>query len=92
MTVWYAGQNDLHTRWSSTHSDIYQVSHWYNWFSWWWAYGSPKHVENRNKHVRKNCPSSWFICKDSEFGGVTVLWNIVTQCLIPEDYSLIRMK
>ena len=26
-TVWYAGQNDLHTRRSSTQTDIYQVSH-----------------------------------------------------------------
>jgi len=23
--------------------------------SWWWAHGCPKHVENRNKHTRKNC-------------------------------------
>ena len=45
----------LHTRQSSTQSDIYQVSHWYNWFSWWWAYGCPKHVENRNKHDRLVC-------------------------------------
>ena len=30
MTVWYAGRNDLHTRRSSTQSDIYQVRHWYN--------------------------------------------------------------
>jgi hypothetical protein len=54
----------LHTRRSSTQSDIYQVSHWYSYFSWWWAHGCPKHVENRNKHIRKNCASSWFIYKD----------------------------
>jgi hypothetical protein len=29
------------------------MSYWYNWFSWWWAYGCLKHVEIRNKHVRK---------------------------------------
>jgi len=53
MTIWYAGHSDLHTRWSSTQSDIYQVSHRYNWFSWWWARSCPKHVENRNKYIRK---------------------------------------
>jgi hypothetical protein len=46
-------QVDLHTRRSSTQGDIYQVSQWYNKFSWWWAHGWPKHVENRNKHIRK---------------------------------------
>jgi len=34
-------------------SDKYQVSHWYSYFSWWWAHSFPKHVENRNKHTRK---------------------------------------
>jgi len=29
--------SDLHTRRSHTHSDIYQMMYWYNWFSWWWA-------------------------------------------------------
>ena len=33
--------------------DIYQKSYWYNWFSWWWAHGCPKHVENKNKHIWK---------------------------------------
>jgi hypothetical protein len=34
--------------------------YWYNWFSWWWARGCSKHVENWNKHIRKkNCASSW---------------------------------
>jgi hypothetical protein len=63
MQVWTECPN-LHTRRSSTQSVIYQVSHWYNWFSWWWAHGCPKHVENRNKHIRKNCASIWFIYKD----------------------------
>ena len=45
--------SDLHTRRSSTQSDIYQVTHWFNWFSWWWAHSCPKHVENRNKYIRK---------------------------------------
>jgi len=54
----------LHTKRSSTQSDIYQVSHWYSWFSWWWARGCPKHVENRNNHTWKICASSWFVYKD----------------------------
>jgi hypothetical protein len=33
--------------------DIYQMLHWYNWFSWWLAHVCPKHVENRNKHTWK---------------------------------------
>jgi hypothetical protein len=50
----------LHTRRSPTQSDIYQKLYWYNWFSWWWARGCSKHVENWNKHIRKkNCASSW---------------------------------
>ena len=56
---WCAGLH-LHTKRSSIHSDIYQMSYWYNQFSWWWAHGCPKHVENRNKHeLKKNCASSW---------------------------------
>jgi hypothetical protein len=51
---------DLYTRQSPTQSDIYQTLYWYNWFSWWWARGCSKHVENWNKHIRKeNCASSW---------------------------------
>ena len=38
---------------SSIQSDIYQMSYWYNSFSWWWAHGCPKRVENRNKHTWK---------------------------------------
>ena len=45
----------------STQSDINRVSHWYSYFSWWWAHGCPKHVENRNKHTCKICASSSFI-------------------------------
>jgi len=45
----------LHTRRSSTQSDISQVSHWYSYFSWWWVHGCPKHVENRSKHTKKLC-------------------------------------
>jgi hypothetical protein len=44
---------DLHTRRSPTQSDIYQMSYWYSWFSWWWARGCSKHVENWNKCTEK---------------------------------------
>jgi hypothetical protein len=53
---------DLYTRRSPTQSDIlvYQMLYWYNWFSWWWARGCSKHVQNWNKYIRKkNCASSW---------------------------------
>jgi len=29
-------------------------------FSWWWAHICPKHVEKRNKHIKKICEPSWF--------------------------------
>jgi hypothetical protein len=28
--------------------------YWYNWFSWWWARGWSKRVENWNKYIEKN--------------------------------------
>jgi hypothetical protein len=45
---------DLHTKRSPTESDIYQM-YWCKWFSWWWARGCSKHVENLNKHKEKKC-------------------------------------
>jgi hypothetical protein len=44
---------DLHTRRPLTHSDIYQKLYWYSWFSWRWARGCSKHVEDWNKHISK---------------------------------------
>jgi hypothetical protein len=39
---------------------LYQTLYWYSWFSWWWARGCSKHVEDWNKHTRKeNCAWSW---------------------------------
>jgi len=35
---------NLHTIRSPTYSDIYQMSYWYNRFSWWWAHVCSKHV------------------------------------------------
>jgi len=45
-------------------SDIYQMFYWYNWFSWWWARGCSKHVENWNKYIEENCASSWSFTKN----------------------------
>jgi hypothetical protein len=42
---------NLRTTRSPTYSDIYQMSYWYNWLSWWWALGCSKHVENWNKQT-----------------------------------------
>ena len=42
----------------------YQVSHRYNYFSWWWAHSLPKHVEKRNKHAKKNFAISWLYLQD----------------------------
>jgi hypothetical protein len=47
-----SGRN-LHTRRSPTQSDVHQMLYWYNWFSWWWAWGCSKHVENWNKRIEK---------------------------------------
>jgi hypothetical protein len=44
---------DLHTRRSPTPSDTYQMLYWYSWFSWWWARGCSKDVQNWNKHIEK---------------------------------------
>jgi hypothetical protein len=44
---------DLHTRRSPTQSDTHLMMYWYIWFSWWWALGCSKHVENWNKRIEK---------------------------------------
>ena len=91
-SVWCAGWNDLHTRRSSTQSDIYQVSHWYNWFSWWWTHSCPKHVENRNKYVyKKNSASIWFICKyyTKMHGQENIKFNNFLsnkKCYVPKNF------
>jgi hypothetical protein len=45
---------------------VYQRLYWYNWFSWWWARGYTKHVENWNKYIEKNCASSWSFTKNHD--------------------------
>jgi hypothetical protein len=54
----------VHTRQSSTQNNKYQVSHRYSYFSWWWAYSRPKHVEKRNEHTKKSCAPSWLYLQD----------------------------
>ena len=49
VTVYRVQVSDLHT----IHSNIYQMLYWYNWFSWWWARGCSKLVENWNKYINK---------------------------------------
>ena len=58
---WLSG---LQTRQSSTQSDKYQVSHRCRYFSWWWAYSRPKHLEKRNKRTKKNCAQIWLYLQD----------------------------
>ena len=60
VQIWMKLQShpNLHTKLSSIQSDIYQMSYWYNWFSWWWAHGCLKQVKNRNKHTWKR-----IVCK-----------------------------
>ena len=48
MQVWTERPN-LHI----IHSDIYQISYWYNLISWWWALECSKHVEKWNKRIQK---------------------------------------
>jgi len=44
--------------------DIYQRLYCYYWFSWWWAPGCSKHIENWNKYIENNCASSWSFTKN----------------------------
>jgi hypothetical protein len=59
---------DLHTRQPEWH--FYHMLYWYNWFSWWWERGCSKHVENWNKHIEKNCASSWSFTRNSTVLGI----------------------
>jgi len=50
-----------------------------SWFSWWWARGCLKHVENWNKHIEKNCASRWSFTKKNSSG----LWRCIVGWLDP---------
>ena len=67
--------SDLHTKRSPTQSDKCQRLYWYNWFSWWWARGCPKHVGNWNKYIEKNCASSWSFTMKQNY-CVTVIQKV----------------
>ena len=68
----------LHTIQSSTQSDKYQVSHRYNYFSWWRAHSYPKQVQKRNKRTKKYCASSWLYLQD--YRGMHGQQNIKFTC------------
>jgi len=72
---------------SPTQSDIYQMMYWYIWFSWWWALGCSKRVENGNNYIEKNCESSWSFTKKPTaslelFFKPTHIYRICTQCVM----------
>jgi len=55
---WLSGMQEhklLHTGQSSTQNNKYQVSHKHSCFSWWWAYGLPKHVDIDKYTKNKLC-------------------------------------
>ena len=54
--IWYMSLcvgDHLVCRSGRNSSDIYQMSYWYNWFSWWWARGCSKHVQNWNERIKR---------------------------------------
>jgi hypothetical protein len=58
------------TRNGHWHRVTYQKMYWYIWFSWCWARGCSKHVENWNKYIEKNFASRWsFIKNHNEMHG-----------------------
>ena len=72
---------DLHTRRSPTQSDLYQMSYWYNWFSWWWALWCWNHVENWNKRIEKNnCASSWLFTRILEACPTLII--LCVRCIV----------
>jgi len=74
MTVWYAGayapayQTVIYTEWYKPGVALIQQ------FSWWWAHGCPKHVENINKYTRKKLCVMLVIYKDLK-PDFTIHWH-----------------
>jgi len=81
MTVWYAGCI-LHINQSPIQNNMYQMSHKYSCFPWWWVHSRPKHVEKRNKHTKKNCAPGWLYLQDyTGFHGkqnIKIVTNILS--------------
>ena len=82
---------DLHRKRSPTQSDIYQMLYWYIWFSWWWARGCSKHVEDWNKYVEKNCASSWSFTKNHWIPGLS-RGKVAGACCWPNLHLAPRLK
>ena len=76
----HGGCSTLHTRQSSIQSDKYQVSHRYNYFTWWCSHSLPKHVEKRNKHTEKHFAPSWLYLQ--YYTGTFTAFHIVNTVLI----------
>jgi hypothetical protein len=64
VQVWITLQShpNLHTKRSSIQSGIYQMSYWYNWFSWRWACDCPKHVGSICVYVGSICVNGGSVC------------------------------
>jgi hypothetical protein len=78
-------QVDLHTRRSPTQSDTYQMLYWCSWFSWWWARGHSKHVENLNKHIEKELCVKFVIYKNyTEMHGRQNIKYLLVRKKFPE--------
>ena len=94
--VWRFGRNiQTCTLDGHLHRVTYQMSYWYNWFSWWSAQGRSKHVENSNKYIRKKkCAPSWLFTRikfqgssAEEIGGALPKKSISWFCEILDSNS-----
>jgi hypothetical protein len=83
--------SDLHTKRSPTQSDTYQMLYWYNWFSWWWARGCSKHVQNWNKHIENNCASSWSFTKNP-FNKCCITYSYCSSLQHQPHYPIVTFR
>jgi len=64
----------IHTEWQIP------VSHGYSVFSWWWAHGCPKHVQERHKYTKQNCAPIWIYLQDcTRMHGQQNIKCVITQ-------------
>jgi hypothetical protein len=82
--------SDLHTKLSPTQSDIHQRLYLYNWFSWWWAQGCSKHVDNWNKYIEKNFASFWSFTENhnKKHGQRNIKFNCCCTTYLSHDAQL----
>jgi hypothetical protein len=84
---------DLHTRRSPTQSDTYQMLYRYNWFSWWWARGCSKHVENWNKYIEKRIVRQVFHLKELYRNARSTEHKIIPRCsTVSRTYNYTKMQ